>query len=419
MYHTGGEAVSVHRRTLLGAAGLALAPAVARAADGDLAADVMIVGAGLAGLTAARALMAAGKKVLVLEARERVGGRAFTDASLGFAFDTGAAWLPAGALAKELGGRPVGGPEVSAVSLLGKPLAAEALTEFARTAETMTRRLEEARARQPGVAASAVLFANTPAERLVLARLAAPAPFEQASSLEGGVGAAVARFGARVPVKLGAPVVRIDSTGPHVAVVTTAGPLYARAAIVTVPVGVLAAGPFAFAPPLRSPKRAALAGNAMMASLRVGLSFARGMPRTPVNALLSGLTRAGVPFEALVRPSNRDAAVVVLTGAAAAQIEEKGPSASGAFALSALAEVYGNDLRAAFTGSQASRWGHDPFARGAWCAPAASAAAALAAPHDTRVLFAGEATEAAHAGTLGAAHASGIRSAGEAKALLR
>ncbi|MBS0538491.1 MAG: FAD-dependent oxidoreductase, partial [Proteobacteria bacterium] len=369
--------------------------------------------------TAARALMAANKKVLVLEARDRIGGRAFTDTSLGFAFDTGAAWLPAGALAKELGGKPVGGPEVSAVSLLGKPLSAEALKDYAKTEETMTARMKEARTRQPGVAATAVLFANTPSEQLVLARLAAPMPFERTTSLEGGVGAAVARFGARVPVKLGAHVVRVDSTGTNVTVVTTGGALHARAAIVTVPMGVLAAGPFAFAPPLKPAKRAVLTGNAMAASLRVGLSFARGMPKTPANALLGGLTRAGVPFEALVRPANRDAAVVMLTGAAAAQIEEKGPSASGAFALSALAEVYGNDVRAAFTGSLASRWSHDPFARGAWCVPAASAAMALAAPHDSRVFFAGDATEAAHAGTLEAAHASGLRSAGEAKALLR
>lgn len=65
----------------------------AQAADPDVA----IVGAGVAGLTAARALMSAGKSVQVIEARDRIGGRAFTDsATFGFPFDHGAQWIEAG-----------------------------------------------------------------------------------------------------------------------------------------------------------------------------------------------------------------------------------------------------------------------------------------------------------------------------------
>ena len=103
---------------------------------------------------------------------------------------------------------------------------------------------------------------------------------------------------------------------------------------------------------------------------------------------------------------------------AARQIEEQGANASTAFALTTLAEVYGNDVRAAFKGAVASHWGRDPFALGAWCAASKAAAATLALPHNERVFFAGEAT-ADNAGTLDAAWASGLRAAGEAKALLR
>ena len=58
------------------------------------AADVCIIGAGFAGLTAARRLRQAGKSVLVLEARERVGGRTWTeDLGDGVALDRGGAWF--------------------------------------------------------------------------------------------------------------------------------------------------------------------------------------------------------------------------------------------------------------------------------------------------------------------------------------
>ena len=79
-----------------GGALLVAAPALppssrpARAAD----LDVIIVGAGVAGFAAANALIGARKNVVVLEARERTGGRVFTDTSLGLPFDQGAPTRP-------------------------------------------------------------------------------------------------------------------------------------------------------------------------------------------------------------------------------------------------------------------------------------------------------------------------------------
>ncbi len=55
--------------------------------------DVIIVGAGIAGISAARVLKAKGYRVLILEARNRIGGRIWTDNTLGTPLDLGASWI--------------------------------------------------------------------------------------------------------------------------------------------------------------------------------------------------------------------------------------------------------------------------------------------------------------------------------------
>src|SRR5436190_15290481 len=85
----GGAALRTTRRGLLGVVAASFVQP-ARAAD----LDVAIIGAGAAGFAAAHALIGARKTVLVLDARDRTGGRVFTDTSLGLPFDQGAPTRP-------------------------------------------------------------------------------------------------------------------------------------------------------------------------------------------------------------------------------------------------------------------------------------------------------------------------------------
>lgn len=55
--------------------------------------QVIIIGAGISGLAAAQKLAEKNIKVLILEGRDRIGGRIWTDKSLGFPFDMGAGWI--------------------------------------------------------------------------------------------------------------------------------------------------------------------------------------------------------------------------------------------------------------------------------------------------------------------------------------
>jgi len=77
------------------AATLLPAPLRGRGADGSRSTDVAIVGAGFAGLCAARALLARGRKVVVLDARDRVGGRVRAGTIAGQSVDLGAQWVGA------------------------------------------------------------------------------------------------------------------------------------------------------------------------------------------------------------------------------------------------------------------------------------------------------------------------------------
>lgn len=362
----------------------------ARAAD----LDVAIVGAGAAGFAAAHALIGARKSVILLEARDRTGGRIYTDTSLGQPFEQGAP------------GRPL--PEPPLLMVDGRPLGRQDRVRFEKARAEFGRTLEKFRTEAPGLDPQTMVHTADPVEQLALADLVRRPPFPPLASLPVAAG--------KMPVRIGMRVTAIDSTGPLVRLTAPAAEVTARAVIVTVPVGVLATGGPTFVPPLGAGRRAAIAALPMAWADKIYLTFSRRVIDTADDVRLLARGASGRTVEALLRPGGREAAILFHRDEEAQRFEAEGPSAATADAVAVLAELFGQDVRTAFLRSAATRWGQDPLARGAWAEGSVDARAVLAAPHDDRVLFAGEATDPA--GGVAGATASGLRAAKEALAVL-
>ena len=157
--------------TRRGALSLLAAPALSLLARPVHAADldVIIIGAGVAGFTAANALIGARKNVVVLEARERTGGRVFTNTSIGLPFDEGAPTRPGSGSALVL----IGGHELSRAEY----------ARYAKVSAELEHMLETLRTQLPGVDPRLAIQGNDPLEKLAIAELFRRAPFAPFATL--------------------------------------------------------------------------------------------------------------------------------------------------------------------------------------------------------------------------------------------
>ena len=400
--------------------------------------DVVVIGAGAAGIGAARTLLARGLSVAVLEARDRIGGRAWTVALRGHAIDLGAHWLHAGpinplvALGRARGERLRRAPQEGHVRVgRRRALPGEARAEadaFGRADRAMT-----LGAAAPGAdrAASRALPAGlgpwgarvARVHGLVSGRTLDEVSLQDFPSLEygdnffmaGGYGNYLARLAAGLPVALRAPVTRIDWSGAGVRVETAGGGgVCARAAIVTVPMMVLRDGP-AFTPPLPNAVRAAIDGFTTGIYEHAVLHW----PSSPFDgrdrlAALHGGRRAppglltridGTPFH-YYELDIRDARAIDAAGSGADGVRRH--------VRAVLAERVGRACLRDLSIPAVSAWRHDPWSRGSWAVVPPGHAPArgfLRGPVAGKIWFAGEALSRLQWGTVGGAFEEGARAA--------
>jgi monoamine oxidase len=396
--------------------------------------DVVVVGAGVAGLRAAAVLRGKGLRVALLEAGPRVGGRALTvtPAALGGAsLDLGASWLHNASrnpLVPLLAGAGIIPHRFAADAPAADPAraAAEALFHATVTAGATAGdcALQEALTRGgatnpwfPTIAnREAALIAGADAADLGYADWAENALDEEDNlTLPDGIGRFVADHLAPIAgaAMLNWPVTQIAWDAPGGVIVSgPRGRITAANCIVTVSTGVLAAGAITFTPALPASTQAAIAALPMGLLTKIAFPAEapdlRAMP--PDSFVARQVAAYGDPaMSFLVCPNGAPIVVGFVGGRAAWQLAAQGKPAHAAFAASELAAIFGAAAHSWLPEDRyvVSDWASDPLFAGAYsfgrpgCGDARDV---LAQPlGEGRLCFAGEACHRGAAGTTQAA----------------
>jgi len=428
----------ISRRSLLAAGAAALArPAIAAPAPTAAPADVIIVGAGAAGIAAARRIAAAGRRYTLLEASDHIGGRCVTDVkSFGVPFDRGAHWLYAptvNPLTKVIQRR---GVEIypappSQKIRIGRRFAREGELEDFLAAEVRAKRAIDDAARKADVSCAQVMPNDLGDWRGTVEFMLGPfnsgKDLAQLSALDlsraterttanfcrQGFGALLAALAEGITVQFSTPVKSIDSRRA-LQVETLKGTLTARAVIVTVSTNIIAAGRIQFAPDL--PHRTIdVFGRLSLGSYdHIALELKSNPLGLESDDLMFEKSADGRTAAMLANVSGTSLCVVDVAGAFGRDLAAKGEAAMVAFASDWLAALYGAEIKKAIGRTAATRWNSDP-----WTLGAASAAVPggqlsrriLMEPVNDAVWFAGEAAHETLWGTVGGAWDSGERAA--------
>ena len=418
--------------------------------------DVAIIGAGAAGLGAANALKNSGLSVLVLEARDRVGGRAHTImASPDVTFDVGCGWLHSAdensfvPIAEQLGFEINRSLPPWRERAYGKAFPQDDRDDYMRALDAFYDRAEQAAIEAERTAATAPpIVCLEPGNRWnpmidAISTYINGCELDQVSLLDmdayedtdinwrvrRGYGALISAYGASCPIALNCAVTLIDHSAKRIRIETSQGTLTADKVIVTVPTNLIADEAIRFHPPLPAKVDAA---RGLPLGLADKVTLALDEPEAlPKEGNLRAATMRTAMGTYHIRPFGQPCIEGFFGGRFAQSLEDAGEGALAAESINEIVSILGNDFRRKLKPLAESRWAHDPFARGSYSHALAGFAgrargsyshalpghagdrAVLAAPVDGRLFFAGEATSPEFFSTAHGARDSGERAAGE------
>jgi monoamine oxidase len=404
--------------------------------------DVAIIGAGAAGLGAAHALKRAGLAFIVLEARERVGGRGHTImASPDVTFDLGCGWLHSAdrnafvAIAERLNFEIDKALPPWRDRAVGNAFPPEERADFIRSLDDFFQRIHEAAKGgvdhpanlylEPGnrwnpmIDAISTYINGVETDRVSILDVDAYDDTNLNWRVRRGYGALMAAYGASLPVAFDCAVSLVDHSRKRLRIETSKGTLTADRVIVTVPTNLIADQTIRFFPALPDKVDAAtrlplgLADKVMLA-----LDDPESLPK---EGNLRGATMRTEMGTFHLRPFGQPCIEGFFGGRYARALEDAGDGAIAAASIDEIVSFLGSDIRRKLKPLKESRWAHDPFARGSYshALPGhADKRAVLAAPVNGRLFFAGEATSPNFFTTAHGAHDSGERAAAEVLAAL-
>lgn len=401
--------------------------------------DVVVIGAGAAGIAAARQIAANGRKVIVIEAAGTIGGRCLTDnATFSVPFDRGARWLylteanPLAKLARGAGIDLVPAPRGQRMRIGRRNARAAETEDFLVKLVRSNRAISEAARGKADVAAatalpndlgewqSAINFLLGPAATgkdlgtLSAIDLASMQTRDPASATRQGVGTLIAKLGAQLPVVLSTPVTRIAWGGRNdVQIETAAGNVSARAVILTASTNVIASGKIKFAPDL--PKRQLDAMNKLSLGSydRIGIEFKGNPLGLSHNDAVIEQSHDAQTALLLANIDGSSLCHIDVAGAFGRDLAAQGEQAMTAFAIEWLTRLYGSDVGKAVAKTAVTRWNEVPYVLGATsaAAPGGAPARKILMEPVGNLYFAGEAAHETDWGTVGGAWESGERAA--------
>jgi monoamine oxidase len=402
-------------------------------ANGDT--EVVIIGGGAAGIAATRHLYDAGMSCLLIEARPRLGGRAWTVFDpTGCPIDLGCGWLHSAdsnpwVQVAEAQGRIIDktSPPWSRPSREDR-FALSDQRDFSQAQHAFYERLEAAAksgsdapassALEPGnrwnalINAIGTFISGAELDRVSIADIVRYGDSEVNWRVADGYGVTITAHGADLPLMLECPVTLIDHSALRLRIETTKGIIKADRAIVTLPSNLIAENEDLFFPKL--PKKADAARRLPLGlndKLFISLDFADEFEKD--SRIFGSIDRTATATYHM-RPFGRPMIEAYFGGTLVHDLESGGERAFFEFASGQLVSILGTAFARRIKPIQIHRWGLDPFSRGAYsyAQPGhADCRSMLAAPVDGRLFFAGEATSRADYSTAHGAYSSGIAAA--------